>query len=333
MARHLNAQGLQPDVIVAHPGWGESLFLKDVWPGAKLGIYCEYFYGAEGGDLAFDPEFTGNDEDGAARMRMKNVNNLLHFEVADAGLAPTRWQASTFPQRFRERISVVHDGIDTQALVPRPQASLTLNGRVFTRADEIVTFVTRNLEPYRGYHVFMRALPQLMRERPAAQVLIVGGTAAGYGGAPAGGGNWRDIFLEEVRPRLPQQALERIHFLGNVPYEHFVGIMQLSSVHVYLTYPFVLSWSLLEAMSMGCAVVASDTAPVREAIEHGVTGRLVDFFDAGALASEVAALLSDEPQRARLGSAARQHVVANYDLARVCLPGQMQWVEGLVRAG
>ena len=329
-AAALKAQGYSPELIVAHPGWGESLFLKDAWPQARLGMYCEFFYKAEGADLNFDPEFPGEEETAACQMRLKNINNLLHFEVADAGLAPTQWQADNFPKPFRDKVTVVHDGIDTHALTPNPAVSLSLNGQPpITRADEVVTFVNRNLEPYRGYHVFMRSLPRLLKLRPKARILIIGADGAGYGKKPAKGGSWREIYLAEIAPQLSSAERDRIFFLGAVPYHQYVALMQLSTVHVYLTYPFVLSWSLLEAMSMGCAIVASDTAPVREAIRHAETGRLVPFFDADGLAHEVAGLLADAPQRARLGANARADAVARYDLAAVCLPRQIAWVEGL----
>ena len=330
-ALRLKAEGFTPDAIVAHPGWGESLFLKEVWPDARLGIYCEFHYHAHGADVGFDPEFPAADPGEACRLRLKTVNNLLHFEQADAGLSPTHWQAATFPERFRGKITVVHDGIDTDAVAPDPRVDLTLNGTLrLTRDDEIVTFVNRNLEPYRGYHIFMRALPALLRARPRARVLIVGGDAVSYGARPPQGRSWKEIFLDEVKDRLDPG---RVHFLGNLPYEHFIPLLQLSTVHVYLTYPFVLSWSLLEAMSAGCAIVASDTRPLHEAIAHGETGRLVDFFDAGRLAEEVAALLDDPGERARLGQAARRTARERYDLRTVCLPRQMAWVEGLPSAG
>ncbi|WP_142803803.1 glycosyltransferase family 4 protein [Tepidiphilus sp. J10] len=336
-ALQLKAQGFTPDVIIAHPGWGESLFLKDVWPQVKLGLYCEFYYHPQGTDVGFDPEFPATDPGEVCRIRLKNLNNLMHFEVADAGISPTHWQASTFPPRFRDRITEVHDGIDTRTLVPNPQVRLTVNGELtLTRSDEVITFVNRNLEPYRGYHVFMRALPAILRRRPKARVFLVGGNDVSYGARPdparyGGKRTWREIFFEEVRPQLPDADWARVHFLGNIPYPQFVALLQLSSVHVYLTYPFVLSWSLLEAMSVGCAIVASDTAPVREAIRHGDTGRLVDFFDLEGLANEVCALLDDPAARQRLGANARAFAQAHYDLATVCLPKQMAWVRDLGR--
>jgi glycosyltransferase involved in cell wall biosynthesis len=337
-ALQLKAKGFVPDVIIAHHGWGESLFLKEVWPQAKLAIYCEFFYHPQGADVGFDPEFPPTDPGDACRLRLKNLNNLLHFEVADAGISPTHWQASTFPEGFRQKITVVHDGIDTVAVAPNAAVGLTLkkaDGQdlPLTRQDEVITFVNRNLEPYRGYHVFMRALPELLKRRPHARVLIVGADDVSYGARPTqaqnGGTKWKDIFANEVRPLISDADWQRVHFLGHVPYQYFIPLLQLSSVHVYLTYPFVLSWSLLEAMSAGCAIVASDTQPLHEAIAQNETGRLVNFFDPKALTQEVCDLLDNPAERARLGANARAFAQQNYDLQTVCLPKQLAWVEGL----
>jgi glycosyltransferase involved in cell wall biosynthesis len=326
-ALHLQSQGFYPDVIIAHPGWGESLFLKDVWPQAKLGIFCEFFYHALGADVGFDPEFPAQDSGEVCRLKLKNVNNLLHFEIADTGISPTEWQASTFPFPFRDKITVVHDGIDTDAVAPNPSVGLTFNNLIrLSRQDELITFVNRNLEPYRGYHIFMRALPEILARRPKARVLIVGGNDVSYGARPPEGQTWKDLFFAEVKDRLDQ---ERVHFLGNIAYQYFVPLLQLSTVHVYLTYPFVLSWSLLEAMSAGCAIVASDTRPLHEAIKHGETGRLVNFFDPEALAMEVCDLLEQPEERSRLGSNARAFAREHYDLKTICLPRQLEWVEQL----
>jgi len=274
----------------------------------------------------------------SCRLRLKNLNNLLHFEIADAGLSPTLFQADTFPRSFRERITVVHDGIDTDAIRPDPQVSITLTTSTgatlaLSRRDEVVTFVNRNLEPCRGYHIFMRALPELLRRRPAARVLIVGGEGVSYRAPPDparhDGRSWKRIFIDEVRPLIADADWARVHFLGNVPYREFIALLRLPTVHVYLTYPFVLSWSLLEAMSAGCVIVASDTAPLRKAITHGETGRLVDFFDVAGLTEEIRALLEDPAERARLGANARAFACATYDLKRVCLPRQLRWVAEL----
>ena len=225
----------------------------------------------------------------------------------------------------------MHDGIDTAVVAPNPAARLTLNGNLtLTRKDEVITFVNRNLEPYRGYHIFMRALPELLKRRPRARVLLVGADDVSYGARPEDGKKWKDIFAAEVRPQISDADWARVHFLGHVAYQHFIPMLQLSTVHVYLTYPFVLSWSLLEAMSVGCAIVASNTQPLHEAIRHDETGRLVDFFDAAALTTEVCALLDDPAARMRLGAAAREFAKTTYDLKTVCLPQQLEWVESLL---
>lgn len=337
-AKQLKQGGFNPDVIVAHPGWGESLFLKDLWPNANLGIYCEYYYQSEGGDVNFDPEFSVDGEFVSCRSRLKNAFYALQMPDVKAGLSPTRWQRSTFPEPFRSRINVVHDGIDTGKICPNLNASQKLKTRgggefELTKDDEIITFVNRNLEPYRGYHIFMRALPQILKARPRARVMIVGGEGTSYGRKPGqvaefgqSAKSWKEAFLNEVRSDLD---LSRVHFLGRIPYGQYLGLLQLSTVHVYLTYPFVLSWSLLEAMSTGCSIVASDTAPVREAVRHNETGRLVDFFDVKGLAENVIDLCKDPGERQRLGVAARAFAIEHYDLYKICLPGQTAWVENL----
>jgi glycosyltransferase involved in cell wall biosynthesis len=306
------------------------LFLKEVWPDAKLGIYCEFFYQPQGADVDFDAEFRGSDEGDVCKLRLKNLNNLLHFDVADAGISPTHWQASTFPESFRSRIAVVHDGIDTDVVAPNRKASLTLNGNiVLTPQDEVITFVNRNLEPYRGYHIFMRALPEILKHRPRARVLIVGGDKVSYGERPPKGATWKSIFASEVRPQISDADWSRVHFLGTIPYNQFITMLQLSTLHVYLTYPFVLSWSLLEAMSVGCSIVASATPPVLEVIRDNETGRLFDFFDVHGLADQVCELLDDEAKRSILGKEARKFARSTYDLRTVCLPEQISWVEDI----
>ncbi len=330
-ASRLKSGGFTPDLVIAHPGWGESLFLKEVWPSARLGIYCEFFYHPQGADVGFDPEFASTDPGESCRLRLKNLNNLLHFQVADAGISPTHWQASTFPPPFRERITVVHDGIDTQQIAPRDGVTLALRPDLSLRSgDEVITFVNRNLEPYRGYHIFMRALPELLRRRPNAQVVLVGGTGVSYGAAAPAGTTWKDIFWQEARSQLDAHALARVHFVGTLDYPAFIALLQISTVHVYWTYPFVLSWSLLESMSLACAIVASQTAPLREAIRHNETGRLVDFFDTAGLVAEVVQLLENPAERQRLGQAARAFAIQHYDLKTVCLPAQLAWVQRLL---
>lgn len=331
-ARQLKEAGYAPDLILAHPGWGESLFLGDVWPEAKIGLYCELYHLSDYPHLNFDPEFDKSDHGlQKLRIRMKNVNNHLHFPHAHAGISPTKFQADTFPAEFRDKITVSHDGIDTLTACPAPDVRLTIEGKVdVTRKDEVITFINRNLEPYRGYHVFMRALPRLLKERPNAKVLIVGGDEVSYGAAPPKGQTWKQIFIDEVRGKIPDADWSRVHFLGRIPYDQFIRLLQVSRVHVYLTYPFVLSWSLMEAMACEAAIVASGTEPVREVIRHGENGRLVEFFDGEALVAEVCDLLEDQNARVELGRAARQLMLEQYDLRKICLPRQIDWVTTLM---
>lgn len=330
-ALKMKESGFTPEVIIAHPGWGESLFIKDIWPDARLGIYCEFFYHLHGADVGFDPEFPSTDPTEVCRLRFKNLTNIMQFESADAGISPTYWQASTFPIPFRHKISVVHDGIDTDAIAPNPNAQLLVNGStILDKNSEVITFVNRNLEPYRGYHIFMRALPEILRLRPHARVLIVGGDNVSYGTHPGNGTTWKEIFASEIRPAITDSQWSRVYFLGNIPYNHFITLMQISTIHVYLTYPFVLSWSMLEAMAAGCTIVASDTTPVHEVIHHDISGRLVNFFDIETLSREICTLLEDKSTRQRLSDNARDFAIKNYDLKTSCLPRQLLWVDNLI---
>jgi glycosyltransferase involved in cell wall biosynthesis len=318
----LKKRGFVPDAIYAHPGWGEALFLKEVFPDARLTLYCEFYYRAKGADVAFDPEFPATLDD-LCRVRIKNAASLLSLEAADSGISPTRWQRDAFPRFFRERITLVHEGVDTELLKPEPKAEVVLAGKdvTLTPRDEVITYVARNLEPYRGFHIFMRALPELVRRRPNAHVLIVGSEGVSYGEQLPKGETYKKKLLDEVGKDLD---MNRVHFLGQVPYATLVRIYQVSSAHVYLTYPFVLSWSVLEAMSAGCPVVASRTAPVEEVISDGNNGFLTDFFDKAALVARVEEVLARGKDTSKVRERARRTVVENYDLRRVCLPRHLK---------
>jgi glycosyltransferase involved in cell wall biosynthesis len=321
-AQELRNEGFHPDLILGHFGWGETIFLKDIWPQAKLIVYAEFFYGGEDSDTGFDPEFPSDSLPIRFGNRVRNASLLTALIAADQAIAPTHWQRNQFPIDLQHRINVVHDGIDTVRAVPNLKASVRLKreGIVLRTGDEIVTFVSRNLEPYRGYHIFIRALPRILAERPNARALIIGGDGVSYGPPAPDGRKWRDVFLNEVRDRLD---LSRVHFVGHVPHSLFLRAMQASAAHVYFTYPFVLSWSMLEAMACGALIVGSDTAPVQEIIRHRSNGLLLDFFNADALAEQVIDALAAPDRYHAMRIAARRTVVDRYDLRRVCLPKQL----------
>ncbi|MCL7463535.1 glycosyltransferase [Phaeovulum sp. NW3] len=317
--------GYVPDVILGHPGWGETLFLRDVWPGARLLVYAELMYRATGLDTDFDPEFARPDLDRRVLTTARSAHLLQAMVQADAALAPTEFQAATFPPELRAKITVCHDGIDTDTVRPDTQARFTVpNGPVLRAGDEVISFVSRSLEPYRGYHSFIRALPAVLAARPDAQVVIVGAEGQSYGAAPKDGISWKDRFLAEVRDGLD---LSRVHFTGRLPYTDYLALLQVTRVHAYLTYPFVLSWSLMEAMAAGALVIGSDTAPVREVIRDGENGRLVDFFDIPGWSAALVAALADPDRFAPLRRAARDTITARYDLKRHCLPRLIDFVE------
>jgi glycosyltransferase involved in cell wall biosynthesis len=318
----LKQAGVRPSVIAVHPGWGENLPLLDVFPDARLVVFCEFYYRAEGADVGFDPEFAQAEPARMVRLRAKNAAQLLALADAQAAVAPTRWQRSLYPGAFLDRIAVVHDGIDTTWIRPdTPERVVLPSGHALNPGDEIVTFVGRNLEPYRGYHIFMRALPAIMARRPAAKIVIIGGDGVSYGAAPPPGATWKQTFLDEVKSRLD---LSRVIFAGMLDHPTFVKLFRLSSAHVYLTYPFVLSWSMLEAMATGCLVIGSATPPVQEVIRDGENGLLTPFFDAAALADRVVEACAAPAAFRGMREAARRTVVETYDLASVCLPAQLE---------
>ncbi len=324
----LRNKGFTPDVICAHPGWGEALFLKDVFPNTPMLSFIEFYYKADGADFGFDPEFVEDDLAARCRLRMKNANSLLNLDIADWCVTPTEWQRSTVPARYQDRMTVIHDGIDTERVKPDPKVVLRLakSGLKLRPGDEVITFVNRNMEPYRGFHVFMRALPEIQKRRPNAVVLIVGGDEISYGKRLPQGETWRQRMLAEVGDRLD---MRRVRFVGRVPYNDFLAMLQVSAVHVYLTYPFVLSWSMLEAMSAGCLVVGSATPPVEEVISDGDNGLLVDFFSPQAIADAIDRVLSHPDRMADIRRRARQTVIERYDLGGVCLPRHVALVDAV----
>ncbi|WP_408511116.1 glycosyltransferase [Paraburkholderia sediminicola] len=318
--KQLRADGFIPDVVYGHPGWGEMLHVRDVFPYVHVINYCEFYFNREGQDYGFDPEFPDSDPDGF-RIRTENMTQLVSLVAADACISPTQWQKSRYPELFQERISVIHDGIDLDIVKPDPGARIHLPQKslTLTKADQVITYVSRNLEPYRGFHVFMRALPEIQRRLPRAHVLIVGGDDVSYG-RPSGAGTYREKYRAEVGPQLD---LSRVHFLGRIPYSDYLRVLQISTAHVYLTYPFVLSWSMLEAMAAGAIVVGSKTAPVEEVIEGGHNGFLVDFFSQAELVESIEHVCESGAGMDEVRHASIRTVRERFSLRDECLPCQL----------
>lgn len=314
----LRNEGFVPDLIIGHPGWGETTYLREIFPKARQILYAEYYYRSEGGDIGFDPEFSpanGNPH----LIYAKNAGMALAFAEADAIVSPTPFQQSLLPVMFRSRSKLIHEGVDTKRIGRRIGQSVTLgSGRQLDGSRPVITFINRRLEPLRGYHIFMRALPELLAQVPNAEVLIIGSDQSGGYGTPASNGmTWGQQILREVEAGL---NLDRVHFVGHVPHEIMLTALSVSAAHVYFTYPFVLSWSLLEAMACEALVIASDTAPVRDAIVDGKNGLLLDFFDVAGLAEALVAACHSPGHFAPLRAAARSTIEVKYDRSTICLP-------------
>ncbi len=312
----------RPDLIYAHPAWGESLFVKDVFPDVPLIHYCEFFYHGLGADTFFDPDERVTPR-ALMQVRTKNAINLLSLEACDAGVTPTHWQWRLHPEIYRGKIRVIHDGIDVTAARPDPLARFVLpDGTSLGKTDEIVTYINRSLEPCRGLWSFMDAAEVLAKCRPHCRFLVIGAEDGHYYGPhPPAGKTYRAIALERVAA-----ARGRIHFLGRLPYGEYLKVLQISSAHVYLSSPFVLSWSMLEAMAAGCIVIGSNTPPVVEIISDGENGLLADFFSPDEIAERVIEALDRPAQMRELRRAARQTIVDRYALER-CVPAQLRFID------
>lgn len=317
----LKRKGFVPDVIIAHPGWGEALYVKDIFPTAKLFSFCEFYYQVDGADVGFDPALPATLDD-RARIRTRNMLHLFNLEYCDVAVSPTHWQKQVHPAAYRHRINVIHEGVDTEAARPDPAAQVCLpDGRVIGTGSKVITYVARNLEPYRGFPQFLQAVSALQQQRSDFDVLIVGADGVSYGSAPKDAPNWREKLLRDI-PVDPQ----RTHFLGKLPYQEYLKVLQVSSAHVYLTYPFVLSWSMLEAMACGCLVIGSSTPPVQEVLRDGGNGLLTGFFDTPSLIRLMAQALDHPDRYAALRNAARETITSQYSIRA----GIAQW-ESLIQ--
>ncbi|MCW5730834.1 MAG: glycosyltransferase [Alphaproteobacteria bacterium] len=327
MALELKRQGFEPDIVCGHSGWGPTLYVKDAFPKTKLLCYFEWFYRARGSDADFvDPASISLDDE--CRIRTRNAPILLDLAQCDAGLSPTEFQRAQFPEPWASRLHCLHDGIDVEFFSPEPGAKLVLPGLDLSHVPEIVTYATRGMEPYRGFPQFMRAVALLQERRPGMHAVVVGDDRVAYGRKLPEGQSYRQKMLEE----LPGLDLARLHFTGSLPYPLYRQVLRASSVHVYLTVPFVLSWSLMESLATGCLVVGSDTAPIREMIADNHNGLLADFFSPEHLAERIGEALDDPGRMAPIRAAARQGIVERYAL-RDLLPRHVRLIREVAAAG
>ncbi len=319
VARELKQQGFVPDIVYGHAGWGSTLFMRDIFPESVHLRYFEWFYHAYGADANFDPA-DPPDLDMDLRIRIYNAPILLELESCDRGMAPTDWQRKQHPPEFHRKMDVLHEGIDTNFFQPNPGAKLKLPGLDLSHVDEVVTYSTRGMEPYRGFPQFMAAVALIQQRRPNCHVVVVGKDEVCYGKRLPDGKTYKQQALESI-----ELDLSRLHFTGYLPYPQYLQVLQASGVHIYLTCPFVLSWSMLEAMATGCLVIGSNTPPVQEIIEDGQNGLLVDFFSPQAIAERVDEVFAHPDRMAQMRWQARQTIVKNYDLDRL-LPQHLQWI-------
>lgn len=322
VAYTLASEGFKPDVIIGHPGWGETLYLKEIWPNASLILHAEFFYNSRGGDLGFDPEFGELSLGERCAAVSKNATLALAYAQADQLISPTLFQANTLPPAFRSRLAIVHEGVNLQEVHPTPDAVVNIGTRFFSREKPIITFASRVLEPLRGCHTFLRSLPKILDEIPDVEIIIAGEeVGTGYGPSPPGDMTWKQKFWAEIEKDVDPS---RVHFVGWLSHEKLHALMSISAAHVYLTYPFVLSWSLLEAMACEALVIASDTAPVRDVIVPGDNGILVNFSAQEEVADAAISAIRRPDQFLPIRHAARETIRKRFDRQDVCLP---QWLE------
>ena len=330
----IKEEGFYPDLIIGHPGWGETFFLKEVWPDCKILTYVEFYYKTKNSDIDFDPKLIEDDLNinfeqfysyTKFKLTARNSAFISAYTTSDFLMAPTNYQKNLIPNILSNNIDVIHDGIDTNILKPNENVTFDFDGKKLTKDDKIITYVGRSLDPYRGFHIFMRALPGILEKNPDAYILIAGNeTTNGYGSAPPDGKTFKELFYSNIEVKIDKS---RVKFLGHVEYEIFVSLMQITSVHIYLTYPFVLSWSILEAMSCGAVVIGSNTDPVLEVIEDKKNGFIVDFFDHNELTNKVTDVLLNKDKYNKISIDARKTILKKYDLRTVCLPAQLNLIK------
>ncbi len=300
--RKLASKGYFPDLVISHSGWGSDLLVPEIFPEARFLSYPEWYYRA------------GNP---------RNLPIIKALERCTRALVPTEWQKSRFPARFHDKIRVIHEGVDTSFYRPDADAVFEFFGQRYTANDEIITYAARGQEPIRGFSEFMRALPTILGARPQAKILIAGEDRVCYGGKHPSGQSWRKLLCAELK-----LSGDRVIFCNKLPEEYFLKFLQVSSLHIYLTKDFILSWSLLDAMSCGCLILGSDTAPVREAVEHGRNGRLCPLTSE-AIAAAAVSMLENRENLPILRSQAIRDIHERYDVSD-CVRKQYQLIREML---
>jgi len=317
LASGLKSMGFVPDIIIGHSGWGSTLFVKDVYPETPFLGYFEWFYNYKNSDVDFDP----NDPittDEILKLRTKNTPILIDLYSCDYGMCPTNWQKSQFPKEYQNKLHVLHDGIDTNFFKPIENSKLILPKLNLSEVDEIVTYVSRGFEPYRGFPQFVESIAYLLEKRPNCHIVIAGSDRVCYGKPLENGKNYREHYFE----KFDLLNNPRVHYVGSLPYAQYLKLLQASSAHIYLTRPFVLSWSMLEAMSTGCIVIGSDTPPIQEVIQDGENGFLVDFFSPKKIADKISEVLENQKNLEYIRKNARDTIIekyAHYEKANILL--------------
>jgi glycosyltransferase involved in cell wall biosynthesis len=277
-----------PDLVVGHSGLTSTLFLRNLFECPVIN-YFEYYYQRRNGDIDFRPEYPAGELD-YLRVQTRNAMILLDLENCDAGYCPTAWQRSLFPKAFGSKLEVIFDGVDTQLWRRRADAPRRVGGRRIPRHTRIVTYVSRGLESMRGFDIFMQVARRIYESYPDVVFLVIGSDGMYYGG------DERFIQTPSFKEHVLSQGdfdLRKFHFTGWIPAEELAALLSLSDLHIYLTVPFVLSWSLFDALACGCVVLASATAPVREVLRDQENGLLADFYDVDTLASRAIDVLRD----------------------------------------
>ncbi|MBK8160890.1 MAG: glycosyltransferase [Rhodospirillaceae bacterium] len=306
----LHEEGFVPDVIFGHCGWGVALYLREVFPKARFIGYFEWYYHPHDADADYlDPN--GMTPDNACRIRTLNAPLLMTLEDVDFGLVPTAFQRSQLPASYQHKLQTLHDGVDTEYFKPDAAACRRFGDVELRGVNRLLTYATRGLEPYRGFPEFMRALVGVLKAEPDVVVAVAGQDQTFYSRRLPDGETYKERMLRE----LPQLDLARIHFLGTLPRDDYRRLLQISTVHVYLTVPFVPSWSLVEAMSCGCHIVASDTEPTREVLGDQTAAHFIDHRDVAQLEKVLRQALAQKDTASKLREAARSRAVSHFSQA------------------